>query len=63
MRQRLGRLCVRLSLILIGGSLLLCLPGPSFEQGVYLKYAAVSFATVLLIGKTLYDTFFDPLDR
>lgn len=61
MRRRLGRMCIQLALILIGGSLLLCLPGPTFEQGVYLKDAMISFLTVILIGKTLYDTFLDDL--
>jgi hypothetical protein len=39
--------------------LLMMLPGPSTNEVLYVKNAAVAFCTVILIGKTMYDTFFD----
>ena len=59
LRYRLGRLCVRLAGILMAGALLMLLPGPASNEVLYIKNAAVAFFTVILIGKTMYDTFFD----
>jgi hypothetical protein len=39
--------------------LLMLLPGPATNEVLYVKNAAVAFFTVILIGKTMYDTFFD----
>ncbi len=58
LRQRIALLCTRLAFILIGTVLLLMLPEPASGQVLYFKNALVAFISVILIGKTLFDTFF-----
>ena len=58
LRERLAGLCLRLAVIFIVASVLLCLPTPDNGDVLYWKNGLVAFLTVVAIGKTLFDTFF-----
>lgn len=58
MRRALLRIVPRLAAALLIGWLLLVLPIPSLETVVAVRAAVISFAIVVYIGKTIYDTLF-----
>ncbi|HZP84891.1 MAG TPA: hypothetical protein VFB21_24860 [Chthonomonadaceae bacterium] len=58
LRQRLATLCVRLAAILMVAGVLLVLPDPNSGDVVRYKNALVVLISLVLVGKSLFDTFF-----
>jgi hypothetical protein len=58
LKQRIGRLCIKLALTLLVSAGLMLLPDGSGGELLPYKNAVVSLLTVIVIGVTLYDTFF-----
>ena len=57
-RQRVADLCMRVGVILLVTALIIALPEPSGDSVVRYKNAVTALACVVLLGKTLFDTFF-----
>jgi hypothetical protein len=58
LRKRLGVLCIRLAVIVIGAACLFMLPDPQTGELLHFKNAIVSLLSVILVGIALYDTLF-----
>ncbi|HLK58890.1 MAG TPA: hypothetical protein VKU00_20115 [Chthonomonadaceae bacterium] len=58
MKQRIGRLVMRLSALIIVAGVLMSLPDYDPDSILRYKNAAVAFAFVIILGKLLYDTLF-----
>lgn len=57
--RRLAGLCLRSGLLLLAAWILIILPMPRHPGVLHYKNAIVSFFTVVLLGKALYDTLFE----
>jgi len=58
MKQRIGAFCIRLASILLVTALLLWLPDIQNGSILQMKNVLVSLLSVIMIGVSLYDTFF-----
>ncbi len=58
MSQRIGRFCVRLSVISLVSGALFTLPEPDPDGVLHWKNAFVAFVAIVALGKLLFDTFF-----
>ncbi len=56
-------LVIRIVAALVIGGLLIVIPVPDLDTVVALRAAVVSFAVVVYLGKTIYDTLFYPRYR